>query len=210
MNIAPLILERDGRGERWYDIWSLLLKKRIIFLGIPIDDTVANLVVAQLLYLQSEDANNAIRIYVNTPGGSVSAGLAIYDTIKYIEAPVYTMCTGLAASMGAILLAAGDKGHRSALPHSRIMIHQPWGGFEGAASDIAIHAEEVLKTKSRLNQLLADDTGRSLEEIQRDTDRDKFFSAEEARDYGLIDSVTALSSRKASDNGPGGSTGKPS
>jgi len=210
MNIAPLILERDGRGERWYDIWSLLLKKRILFLGIPIDDTVANLVVAQLLYLQSEDANNPIRIYVNTPGGSVSAGLAIYDTIKYIEAPVYTMCTGLAASMGAILLAAGDKGHRSALPHSRIMIHQPWGGFEGAASDIAIHAEEVLKTKSRLNQLLAHDTGRSLEEIQRDTDRDKFFSAEEARDYGLIDSVTALSSRKASDNGPGGSTGKPS
>lgn len=208
MNVAPLILERDGRGERWYDIWSLLLKKRIIFLGTPIDDTVANLVVAQLLYLNAEDAKAGIEMYINSPGGGVSAGLAIYDTMKYIDAPVHTTCTGLAASMGAILLAAGEKGHRSALPHSRIMIHQPWGGFQGAASDIAIHAQEVLKTKDQLNNLLAVDTGRKLEDIERDTDRDKFFSSDEARDYGLIDTVTMLSARKGPDGPPDEGKGK--
>jgi len=190
MNLAPIVIERDGRGERAYDIWSLLLKERIIFLGTPIDDAVANVIVAQLLYLRSQDAKSPIHLYINSPGGSVSAGLAIYDTMKFIEAPVYTTCTGLAASMGAILLAGGEKGHRTALPHSRILIHQPWGGFQGQASDIAIHAEEVLKTKMRLNELLARDTGRTIEEITRDTDRDKFFSVEEAKAYGIIDSVT--------------------
>ena len=191
MNLAPIIIERDGRGERAYDIWSLLLKKRIVFLGTAIDDAVSNLVVAQLLFLQSEDAKTPIEMYINSPGGSVSSGLAIYDTMKFIDAPVHTVCTGLAASMGAILLAAGEKGHRTALPHARIMIHQPWaGGIQGQATDIAIQAEEILKTRNRLNELIAIDTGRSLEDIARDTDRDKFFSAEEAKEYGIIDTVT--------------------
>jgi len=191
MNLAPMIIERDGRGERAYDIWSLLLKKRIVFLGTAIDDAVSNLVVAQLLFLQSEDAKTPIEMYINSPGGSVSAGLAIYDTMKFIDAPVHTVCIGLAASMGAILLAAGEKGHRTALPHARIMIHQPWaGGIQGQATDIAIQAEETLKTRNRLNELISMDTGRSLEDIARDTDRDKFFSAEEAKEYGIIDSVT--------------------
>ncbi len=191
MNLAPMIIERDGRGERAYDIWSLLLKKRIVFLGTAIDDAVSNLVVAQLLFLQSEDAKTPIEMYINSPGGSVSAGLAIYDTMKFIDAPVHTVCIGLAASMGAILLAAGEKGHRTALPHARIMIHQPWaGGIQGQATDIAIQAEEILKTRNRLNELISMDTGRSLEDIARDTDRDKFFSAEEAKEYGIIDSVT--------------------
>jgi len=191
MNLAPMIIERDGRGERAYDIWSLLLKKRIVFLGTAIDDAVSNLVVAQLLFLQSEDAKTPIEMYINSPGGSVSTGLAIYDTMKFIDAPVHTVCIGLAASMGAILLAAGEKGHRTALPHARIMIHQPWaGGIQGQATDIAIQAEEILKTRNRLNELISMDTGRSLEDIARDTDRDKFFSAEEAKEYGIIDSVT--------------------
>jgi len=188
--IAPYVIERDGRGERIVDIWSLLLRKRIVFLGTPIDDMVANLVVAQLLYLQSEDAKTPIEMYINTPGGNVSSGLAIYDTMKHIDAPVHTTCVGLAASMGAVLLAGGAKGHRTALPHSRILIHQPWGGFQGQASDIAIQAEEILKVKDRLNELLAADTGRTLEEVTRDTDRDKFLSADEAKEYGIIDEVT--------------------
>jgi ATP-dependent Clp protease protease subunit len=192
-----MIIERDGRGERAYDIWSLLLKKRIVFLGTAIDDAVSNLVVAQLLYLQSEDAKTPIEMYINSPGGSVSSGLAIYDTMKFIDAPVHTVCIGLAASMGAILLAAGEKGRRTALPHARIMIHQPWaGGIQGQATDIAIQAEEILKTRNRLNELIASDTGRELDDITRDTDRDKFFSADEAREYGIIDAVTTRQTAK--------------
>ena len=197
MNLAPMVIERDGRGERAYDIWSLLLKHRIVFLGTPIDDAVANLVVAQLLYLNTEDKKSPIQMFINSPGGNVSAGLAIYDTMKHIDAPIHTTCTGLAGSMGAILLSAGERGHRSALPHSRIMIHQPWGGFQGPASDNAIQAEEVIKTKKQLNELLAENTGRLLEDVERDTDRDKFFSAQEAKEYGLIDEVTLRSGPKA-------------
>lgn len=197
MNLAPMVIERDGRGERAYDIWSLLLKHRIVFLGTPIDDAVANLVVAQLLYLNTEDKKSPIQMFINSPGGNVSAGLAVYDTMKHIDAPIHTTCTGIAASMGAILLSAGERGHRSALPHSRIMIHQPWGGFQGPASDIAIQAEEVIKTKKQLNELLAENTGRLLEDVERDTDRDKFFSAQEAKEYGLIDEVTLRSGPKA-------------
>ena len=196
MNLAPIVIERDGRGERAVDIWSLLMKKRIIFLGTPIVDEVANLVIAQLLYLQSEDAKTPIEMYINSPGGSVTAGMAIHDTMRHIEPPIATTCVGLAASMGAILLSSGEKGMRRALPHAKIMIHQPWGGFEGQASDIAIHAQEIIKTRERLNQLLAEYTGREFSEVEQDTDRDNYFSAEEAREYGLIDLVTT---RAASD-----------
>ncbi len=193
MNLAPTVIERDGRGERVVDIWSLLLKKRIIFLGAPIDDTVANLIIAQLLYLESEDSKTPINMYVNSPGGSVSSGLAIYDTMQHIQPDIKTTCVGMAASMGAILLAAGTKGQRSALPHAKIMIHQPWGGYQGAASDIAIQAQEIIKTKDSLNKLLSEATGRTIKEIGKATDRDKYFSADEARDYGLIDIVTVRS-----------------
>jgi len=190
MNLAPMVIQRDGRGERAVDIWSLLMQKRIVFLGFPIDDNIANLVVAQMLYLESEDSNTPINMYINSPGGSVSAGLAVYDTMMHIKAPVHTTCIGLAASMGAILLTAGEKGHRSALPNAKVMIHQPWGGFQGTASDIAIHAEEILKTREKLNKIIADRSGKPIEQVSVDTDRDKYFTAEEAKEYGVIDEVT--------------------
>ena len=182
MNLVPMVIERDGRGERAVDIWSLLLKKRIIFLGTPIDDTIANLIIAQFLYLQSEDKKTPIEMFVNSPGGSVTAGLAIYDTMNNIAPPVSTTCVGMAASMGAVLLAAGVKGQRRALPHAKILIHQPWGGYQGQASDVAIQAEEMLKTRDRLNEILAKATGQTVEEIAKATDRDKYFSADEAGD----------------------------
>ena len=187
--LIPMVVETTGRGERAYDIFSRLLKERIVFIGSAVDDTVASLVIAQLLFLESEDPDKDISIYINSPGGSVSAGLAIYDTIQYIRPDVATICIGLAASMGAVLLAGGKKGKRSALPNSRIMIHQPWGGTQGTASDISIQAEEILRTKKRLNELLATHTGKPLDQIEKDTDRDRYMSSEEARAYGLIDNV---------------------
>lgn len=187
--LVPMVVEQTGRGERAYDIFSRLLKERIIFIGTPIDDTVASLSIAQLLFLESEDPDKDIMVYINSPGGSVSAGLAVYDTMQYIRPDVSTICIGLAASMGAVLLAGGAAGKRSALPNSRIMIHQPWGGVQGTASDISIQAEEILKTKKRLNEILAHHTGQPLETIERDTDRDRYLSSEEAKNYGLIDIV---------------------
>lgn len=187
--LVPMVVEQTGRGERAYDIFSRLLKERIVFIGTPIDDTVASLAIAQLLFLESEDPDKDISLYINTPGGSVSAGLAIYDTMQYIRPDVATICIGMAASMGAILLAGGAKGKRAALPNSRIMIHQPWGGIQGTASDIRIHAEEILKTKKRLNEILSYHTGQPIETIERDTDRDRYLAAEEAKAYGLIDVV---------------------
>lgn len=188
-NLVPMVVEQTGRGERAFDIFSRLLKERIIFLGTPIDDTVAGLIIAQLLFLESEDPDKDINLYVNSPGGSVSAGLAIYDTIQYIRPDVATICIGMAASMGAVLLAGGAKNKRTALPNSRIMIHQPWGGVQGTATDISIQAEEILKTKKRLNEILAFHTGRSVEQVSKDTDRDKYLSSDEAREYGLIDNI---------------------
>ncbi|MGB9591482.1 MAG: ATP-dependent Clp endopeptidase proteolytic subunit ClpP [Candidatus Kryptoniota bacterium] len=185
----PYVIEQTGRGERAYDIFSRLLKERIIFIGAPIDDTVASLVIAQLLFLESEDPNKDINLYINSPGGSVSAGLAIYDTMQYVRPDISTICIGMAASMAAVLLTGGTKGKRTALPNSRIMIHQPWGGFQGSASDISIQAEEVLKTKRRLNEILSFHCGKPIEQIEKDTDRDYFMSAEEANKYGLIDNV---------------------
>jgi len=187
--LVPMVVEQTGRGERAYDIFSRLLKERIVFIGTPIDDTVASLVIAQLLFLESEDPEKDINLYINCPGGSVSSGLAIYDTMQYIRPDVATICIGLAASMGAVLLAGGSKGKRSALPNSRIMIHQPWGGVQGTASDISIQAEEILKTKKRLNEILASHAGKPLDIIEKDTDRDRYLSSEEARSYGLIDNV---------------------
>ena len=187
--LVPMVIEKTGHGERAFDIYSRLLKERIIFLGTGIDDNVANLVIAQLLFLQSEDATKDINIYVNSPGGSVTAGLAIYDTIQFIKPDVATFCIGQAASMGAVLLTAGTKGKRYALPNARIMIHQPWGGTQGTASDISIQAQEILRMKDELNKLLAKHTGQALERIQKDTDRDFFMSAKESKDYGLVDHV---------------------
>ncbi len=187
--LVPMVVEQTGRGERAYDIFSRLLKERIIFIGTPLDDSVASLSIAQLLFLESEDPDKDIMVYINSPGGSVSAGLAIYDTMQYIRPDVSTICIGMAASMGAVLLAGGAKGKRAALPNSRIMIHQPWGGVQGTASDISIQAEEILKTKKRLNQILANHTGQPLECIERDTDRDRYLSSDEAKNYGLIDTV---------------------
>ena len=186
---VPIVVEQSGRGERSYDIYSRLLKDRIIFLGTAIDDTVANLVVAQLLFLESEDPDKDISIYINSPGGSVTAGLAIYDTMQYIKPDVSTICIGMAASMGAVLLTAGAKGKRIALPNSRIMIHQPMGGMQGQASDIEIHAKEILKTRAKLNEILAKHTGQPLEKIEADTDRDFYMSAEEAQQYGIVDKI---------------------
>ena len=188
-NLVPMVVEQTGRGERAFDIFSRLLKERIIFLGTPIDDTVAGLIIAQLLFLESEDPDKDINLYVNSPGGSVSAGLAIYDTIQYIRPDVATICIGMAASMGAVLLAGGAKNKRTALPNSRIMIHQPWGGVQGTATDISIQAEEILKTKKRLNEILAFHTGRTVEQVSSDTDRDKYLSSDEAKEYGLIDNI---------------------
>jgi ATP-dependent Clp protease protease subunit len=189
MPVVPMVVEQSNRGERAYDLYSRLLKDRIIFIGSPIDDYIANLVVAQLLFLAAEDSEKDIHMYINSPGGSVTAGLAIYDTMQYIKPDVSTICIGLAASMGAVLLAAGEKGKRFALPSSEVMIHQPLGGARGQASDIKIHAEWILKTKSQLNQILAERTGQPIEKIARDTDRDYFMTADEAKTYGLVDDV---------------------
>ena len=189
MNLVPMVVEQTNRGERAYDIYSRLLKDRIVFLGSAIDDAVANTVIAQLLFLEAEDPDKDIFLYINSPGGEVPAGLAIYDTMQYIKPAVSTICMGMAASMAAVLLTAGAKGKRFALPNARVMIHQPWGGVKGQAADIAIHAKEILRTRERLNDILAHHTGQPLERIQRDTDRDLFMSSEEAKDYGLIDEV---------------------
>ena len=187
--LVPMVVEQSGRGERSYDIYSRLLKDRIIFLGTEVTDDMSNLVVAQLLFLESEDPEKDVFLYINSPGGSVSAGLAIYDTMQYIKPPVSTICMGLAASMGAFLLAAGAEGKRIALPNSRVMIHQPTGGARGQASDVKIHAEEILYTRKRLNDLLSKHTKQPLEVIDRDTDRDFFMSAEEALKYGIVDKI---------------------
>lgn len=187
--LIPYVIERSGREERAMDIYSRLLRDRIVFLGSTIDDNVANLVVAQLLFLQFEDSKTDISLYINSPGGSVAAGLAIYDTMQYVTCGVATYCIGQASSMAAVLLAAGRPGKRFALPNSRVMIHQPMAGAEGSATDIQIHAREILRIKKRLNEILLKHTGQSLEKIEQDTDRDKFLSAEEARDYGIVDTV---------------------
>ena len=189
LGLIPMVIEQSGRGERAYDIYSRLLKERVIFLVGPIHDGMANLIVAQLLFLESENPDKDIHLYINSPGGSVSAGMAIYDTMQFIKSDVSTLCTGLAASMGSFLLAAGAKGKRYVLPKSRVMIHQPSGGFSGQASDIEIQAKEVLYLKRRMNEMLAHHTGQTIEVIERDTDRDNFMSAEEAVKYGLIDRV---------------------
>jgi ATP-dependent Clp protease protease subunit len=191
LGMVPMVIEQSGRGERSYDIYSRLLKERVIFLVGPVNDQTANLVVAQLLFLESENPDKDISLYINSPGGSVSAGMAIYDTMQFIRPDVSTLCTGMAASMGAFLLAAGAKGKRFSLPNSRIMIHQPLGGAQGQASDIEIQAREILYLRERLNGILAENTSRSLEQIAKDTDRDNFMSAEAAVEYGLIDKVLA-------------------
>jgi ATP-dependent Clp protease protease subunit len=187
--LVPIVVEQTSRGERSYDIYSRLLKERIIFLGTPIDDTIANLVIAQILFLESEEPEKDINFYINCPGGIVTSGLAIYDTMQYVKPDVQTICIGQAASMGALLLAAGTKGKRFALPHARILIHQPMGGFQGQASDIAIHAKEILRMRNDLNVLLVKHTGQPLEKIEADTERDYFMSGEDAAEYGLVDKV---------------------
>lgn len=189
LNLVPIVVEQTARGERSYDIYSRLLKERVIFAVGPVEDYMANLIVAQMLFLESENPDKDIHLYINSPGGHVSAGLAIYDTMQFIRSDVSTICVGQAASMGAFLLAGGAKGKRFCLPHSRMMIHQPLGGFQGQASDIDIHAKEILKTRQRLNELLAHHTGQPIEQIEKDTDRDNFMSGDEAVKYGLIDSV---------------------
>jgi ATP-dependent Clp protease, protease subunit len=191
LGLIPMVIEQSGRGERSYDIFSRLLRERIVFLVGPVNDQTANLVVAQLLFLESENPDKDVYLYINSPGGSVSAGMAIYDTMNFIKPSVSTMCTGMAASMGAFLLAAGEKGKRFALPNSKVMIHQPLGGMQGQATDIEIHAKDILRTKEVLNRILAERTGQSLEKIERDTDRDYFLTADEAKDYGLVDQVIA-------------------
>jgi len=187
--LVPMVVEQTGRGERAYDIFSRLLKERIVFIGTPLDDTIASLVIAQLMFLEAEDPDKDIALYINSPGGSVSSGLAIYDTMQYIRPDVSTICIGLAASMGAVLLAGGAAGKRACLPNSRVMIHQPWGGVQGTASDISIQAEEILRTKKRLNEILAEHCNRPLDQIERDTDRDRYMSPEESKAYGLIDNI---------------------
>jgi ATP-dependent Clp protease protease subunit len=198
LNLVPMVVEQTARGERSYDIYSRLLKERVVFIVGGIEDQVANLVVAQLLYLESENPDKDIHLYINSPGGSVSAGLSIYDTMQFVRPDVSTICVGQAASMGAFLLSGGAKGKRFCLPHSRMMLHQPLAGFQGQASDIDIHAKEILHTKDRLNQLLADHTGQPLERIKKDTDRDFFMSGAEAIEYGLID--TLLERRASADS----------
>ncbi len=203
MAIVPIVIEQTGRGERAYDIFSMLLKERIIFIGYPINDSEANLIVAQLLYLASEDPNKDISIYINSPGGSLTAGLAIFDTIQHISCDVQTLCVGQAYSMSAILLAGGTKGKRHALPHSRFMLHQPWGGVQGQASDIEIHAKEIMDWRQRLNQILVESTGQSVERIVEVTERDYFLSPAEALEFGLIDTVlTSERETEEIDSGP--------
>ncbi len=187
--LIPMVIEQSGRGERAYDIYSRLLKDRILFIGTPIDDNVSNIIIAQLLFLQMEDPEKDINVYINSPGGNVTSGLAIYDTIQFLKPDVCTYCVGQASSMGALLLTAGAKGKRFALPHARIMIHQPWGGVQGAAADISIQAKEILRLREELNGILAQHTGQPLERIEKDTDRDYFMSGDEAKAYGLIDEV---------------------
>ena len=194
--LVPMVIETTGRGERAYDIYSRLLKDRIIFIGTAIDDIVANLIIAQILFLQMEDQDKDVSIYINTPGGSVTSGLAIYDTMQFIKPDVNTYCVGQATSMGALLLAAGTAGKRFALPHSRIMIHQPWGGVQGAASDISIQAQEILRLRARLEEILAKHTKQPLEKIKKDSDRDYFMSADEAKTYGIVDEVVENITKK--------------
>jgi len=189
MTLVPIVIERDGRTERAYDIYSRLLKERIIFVGTPVDDVVANLVIAQMLFLESEDPDKDVHLYINSPGGIVTAGLAIYDTMRYIRPQVSTLCMGQAASIAALLLAAGQKGKRYALPHARILIHQPMGGFQGQAADVDIQAKEMLRMKEALNRILSENTKQSLEKIEKDTDRDYFMTGEQAKAYGIIDGV---------------------
>jgi ATP-dependent Clp protease protease subunit len=196
MNLIPMVVEQTGRGERSYDIFSRLLKDRIIFLGGGIDDHIANLIIAQMLFLESEDAEKDIHLYINSPGGTVTSGLAIYDTMQYLKAPVSTICVGQAASMGALLLASGEPGKRYALPHSRIMIHQPLGGFQGQATDISIHAQEILRLKETLNRIMAEHSGQKISQLSADTERDFFMGSEAAKDYGIIDDIVR---RKPSD-----------
>jgi ATP-dependent Clp protease, protease subunit len=191
MNFIPMVVEQTGRGERAYDIYSRLLKERIVFLGSVVNDEVANVITAQLLFLESEDPEREIFFYINSPGGSVTAGLAIYDTMQYVRPQISTLCVGQAASMGAVLLAAGAKGKRFALPHSRIMIHQPLGGFEGQATDIEIHAREILRMREELNNILMKHTGQGLKKIEKDTDRDMFLTGKQAQEYGIVDDVIA-------------------
>ncbi len=189
MSLVPIVVEKTGRGERSYDIFSRLLKDRIVFIGEEVNDYTANLVIAQMLFLQLDNKDQDINVYVNSPGGSITAGMAIYDTMQFVTNDVATYCLGQAASMGAVLLSAGAKGKRHILPNSRVLIHQPWGGFQGTASDISIHADEILKLKKRLNGILAHHTGQSVEKIEQDTDRDRYMSAEEAQEYGLVDEI---------------------
>lgn len=191
--LVPMVVEQTNRGERAFDIYSRLLKDRILFIGTPIDDYVANLIIAQILFLQMDNPDKDINVYINSPGGVVTAGLAIYDTMQFVKCDIATYCVGQAASMGALLLTAGTKGKRFALPHSRVMIHQPWGGAQGSASDIHIQATEILKMKKSLNDLLVKHTGQPIEKVERDTDRDHFLSAEESKAYGLVDHVIAAS-----------------
>lgn len=191
VGLVPMVIETTGRGERAYDIYSRLLKERVVFLVGPVEDYMANLVVAQLLFLESENPDKDIHLYINSPGGAVNAGLAVYDTMQFVRPDVSTVCIGQAASMGAVLLAGGAAGKRFALPHSRIMIHQPWGGFQGQATDIDIHAREILRMRERLNQILSNHTGRTIEDVAQDTERDNFMGGEEAVEYGIIDEVIA-------------------
>jgi ATP-dependent Clp protease protease subunit len=201
MPMIPMVVEQDGRGERSFDIYSRLLRERVIFIGTPIDDQIANLVVAQLIHLESEDPDKDISIYINSPGGQVYAGLAIYDTMQFIKPEIQTTCVGIAMSMGSLLLAGGTPGKRFALPNSRILIHQVSGGFEGQASDIAIHAKEALSLRSRLDEIYAKHTGKPVEQINEDMERDRFFTSEQAAEYGLIDTVLASRSKSANGNG---------
>ncbi len=189
MTLVPMVIEKDGRGERAYDIYSRLLKDRIVFLGTTVDDNVANIIIAQLLFLESEDPTKEIYLYVNSPGGYITSGLAIYDTMQYVKPPVVTMCIGQAASMGAVLLAGGEKGKRYALPHSRILIHQPLGGAQGQATDIEIHAKEILRMRQEISEILAKHTGQPIEKISQDSERDYFMSPEQAKEYGIIDEI---------------------
>jgi len=202
--LVPMVVEQSGRGERAYDIFSRLLKDRIIFIGTTITDEVSNLIIAQMLFLQGEDTDKDVHLYINCPGGSVTAGLALYDTMQFLKCDVTTYCVGQAASMGALLLAAGTRGKRYALPNARIMIHQPWGGVQGQAADISIQAKEILRLRDRLNEILAQHTGKPLDVISRDTDRDFFMSPEEAREYGIVDEVISGNKAGRGDKGKGG------
>ena len=203
-----MVVEQTGRGERGYDIYSRLLVDRIVFIGTPIDDAISNLIIAQLLFLQMQDPKKDIHLYINSPGGSITAGLAVYDTMQFLTCDMNTYCIGQAASMGAVLLAAGTKGKRHALPNARIMIHQPWGGFQGQASDVDIHAQEILRLKANLNRILSHHCNQPIERVEKDTDRDNFLSAEEAKEFGLVDVVVSPMGDKGDKGGKGEKPGK--